>query len=153
MAVAGGLIPSGSHGDVIRGNHLQTGGKLNTFKQGGHEQALVVGANQPSPDGWAVIVLGFGDDQSEMGPLIVSWRDWSISVPRNIRVAVPPGHFNNLLNSTETKYFQPHEGAQLVGYDVHRYPMQILQWPKGHGRRMNEVQEEQKAVYDKIEVE
>lgn len=153
MAVAGGLISSGTHGDVIRGDHVQTGGRLNTFKRAGSEPALVLSRGQAPPEGWAVIVLGFGDDQSEMGPLTVSFRDWTISIPRNVRVAVPRGHFSNLLGSTETRYFQPHDGAQLVGYDVHRYPMQILQWPAGFGRRVNEEQEKSKVRYDKIEVE
>ena len=104
--------------------------------------------------GWAVIVLGFGDDPNvDSGPLDVTAGTWTIVIPRNITVAIPPAHFENLLQSTETRYIQPALGQQLIGYKAHRYNIQVVKWPESANQAVNEYIEETKAVHEKIEVD
>ena len=156
--LAGGFIPTGEHGDYVQGEYNPGTRKVHQYKQLGKDNAIQLKKGEKEPPGWAIIVLGFGDDpSSDNGPLTVTWNDWAMSIPRNVRVAIPPGHFGNLLNTSEKRYHQPHTGTQLVGYWAHRYNIQVLKWPEklvnANGiARANEVMEETKGVYEKIEV-
>lgn len=156
--LAGGMIPAGEYGDYTPGTYNPGTGKIHQYKQMGKDNAIILKKGDKEPPGWAVIILGFGDDPStDNGPLTVTWADWAMLIPRNIPVAIPPGHFGNLLNSTETRYVQPSVGQQLRSYKAHRYNIQIMKWPDGYGETetknaVEEVHEELKANYEKIEV-
>ena len=152
--LAGGFIPAGEHGNYVRGQFNPKTGKIHQYEQMGKDNALIMKRGEKEPKGWAVIILGFGDDPSvDNGPLTVTWNTWSIIIPRNVVCAIPPGHFGNLLNSTETKYIQPAVGQQLVGYKAHRYNIQVMKWPESAENGINEGFEEARANYEKIEVE
>ena len=152
--LAGGFIPAGETGDYVRGQFNPGTGKIDQYTQMGKDNAIILKQGEKEPPGWAVIILGFGDDPNvDNGPLTVTNNTWSIIIPRNLPVAIPPGHFSNLLNSTETRYIQPAIGQQLVGYKAHRYNIQILKWPEDINNQVNEYLEETKAVHEKIEVD
>ena len=151
--LAGGFIPAGEQGNYVRGQYNPGTGKIDQYEQMGKDNAIVLKQNEVEPKGWAVIVLGFGDDPStDNGPLTVTAGTWSMIIPRNLKCAIPPAHFENLLQSTETRYIQPAVGQQLVGYKAHRYNIQIIKWPESSQSDVNEYFEETKAVHEKIEV-
>ncbi len=152
--LAGGFIPAGEQGNYVRGQFNPGTGRLDPFKTMGKDSALVIKRGEKEPPGWAVIVLGFGDDPNvDSGPLDVTAGTWTIVIPRNITVAIPPAHFENLLQSTETRYIQPALGQQLIGYKAHRYNIQVVKWPESANQAVNEYIEETKAVHEKIEVD
>ena len=133
MAIAGGMLAPGEHGHNLN-NPVYDSGRNQTISM--HQQfaddfAKEVGKDLEVPPGWGVIVIGFGDDPSQMGPVTVTHNDWVLRFPRNSRRAIPSGHFDVLMNAVERRYIQPQEGAALQGYDANRYNVQVLKWPDG----------------------
>jgi len=129
--LAGGLLPTGEYGHQINSPMYDSGLRQNvsvhkTFQK---DMAIEVGKDLKTPEGWGCIVIGFGDDPSQMGPVTVTHNDWVLRFPRNSRRAIPPGHFSVLMDAVETKYHQAQEGSPLIGYDVCRYNVQVLKSP------------------------
>ena len=140
MAIAGGMLAPGEHGHNLN-NPVYDSGRNQTISM--HQQfaddfAKEVGKDLEVPPGWGVIVIGFGDDPSQMGPVTVTHNDWVLRYPRNSRRAIPPGHFDVLMNAVERRYIQPHEGAPLQGYDANRYNVQVLKWPDNSDQSQRE---------------
>ena len=108
--------------------------------------ALEVDKDLKTPEGWGVVVIGYGDDPSQMGPVTVTWNDWVLRFPRNSRRAIPPGHFSVLMDAVETKYHQAQEGAPLVGYNVNRYNVQVLKTPESSPIDKDKVNEKVERV-------
>jgi hypothetical protein len=108
--------------------------------------ALEVDKDLKTPEGWGVVVIGYGDDPSQMGPVTVTWNDWVLRFPRNSRRAIPPGHFSVLMDAVETKYHQAQEGAPLVGYNVNRYNVQVLKTPESSPIDKDKVNEQVERV-------
>jgi hypothetical protein len=131
MSLAGGLIPTGEYGHTLN-NPMYDSGRNKTIsvhQTFNKDIAIEVGKDLKVPEGWGCVVIGFGDDPSQMGPVTVTHNDWVLRFPRNSRRAIPPGHFDILMNCIETKYIQPSEGSPLQGYDVNRYNVQVLKYP------------------------
>ncbi|MBO54070.1 MAG: hypothetical protein CL886_00245 [Dehalococcoidia bacterium] len=146
--IAGGLLPTGEYGHTLNNPMYDSGRKKNisvhkTFQE---DMALEVGKDLKTPEGWGVVVIGYGDDPSQMGPVTVSWNDWVLRFPRNSRRAIPPGHFNVLMDAVETKYHQAQEGAPLVGYEVNRYNVQVLKVPDSSPIDKDKVNEKVERV-------
>ena len=129
--IGGGLIPAGQQGDVINNPLRDQAGNITSHNQMlNKDMAPQVGKDKKTPPGWGVIVIGFGEEASERGLVTVTHEDWVMRFPRNVRCAIPRGHLENLLLTVETRYMQPHEGAQMVAYSASRYNFQILKWPE-----------------------
>ena len=128
--IGGGLIPAGTQGDIIN-NPMQDGsGKIVSHNQMLNKDiAPSVGKDLKAPPGWGVVIIGFGEEASERGLVTITHEDWVLRFPRNTRCAIPRGHLENLLNTMETRYMQPHDGAQMVAYQASRYNFQVLKWP------------------------
>ena len=146
--IAGGLLPTGEYGHTRNNPMYDSGRKKNisvhkTFQE---DMALEVGKDLKTPEGWGVVVIGYGDDPSQMGPVTVSWNDWVLRFPRNSRRAIPPGHFNVLMDAVETKYHQAQEGAPLIGYEVNRYNVQVLKVPDSSPIDKDKVNEKVERV-------
>tara|TARA_R100000808_G_C2147991_1_gene156034 strand:- start:2683 stop:3144 length:462 start_codon:yes stop_codon:yes gene_type:complete len=146
--IAGGLLPTGEYGHTLNNPMYDSGRKKNisvhkTFQE---DMALEVGKDLKTPEGWGVVVIGYGDDPSQMGPVTVSWNDWVLRFPRNSRRAIPPGHFNVLMDAVETKYHQAQEGAPLIGYEVNRYNVQVLKVPDSSPIDKDKVNEKVERV-------
>ena len=129
--LAGGLLPVGEYGHDLNNPMYDSGRRKNvsvhkTFQK---DMAMEVGKDLKTPEGWGVVVIGYGDDPSQMGPVTVTYNDWVMRFPRNSRRAIPPGHFSVLMDAIETKYHQAQEGSPLIGYDVCRYNVQVLKTP------------------------
>ena len=129
--IAGGLLPTGEYGHTLNNPMYDSGRKKNisVHKTFAEDIALEVDKDLKTPEGWGVVVIGYGDDPSQMGPVTVTHNDWVMRFPRNSRRAIPPGHFSVLMDAVETKYHQAQEGAPLVGYEVCRYNVQVLKVP------------------------
>lgn len=129
--LAGGLLPTGEYGHTLNNPMYDSGRKkrVSVHKTFQDDMAKEVGKDLKTPEGWGVVVIGYGDDPSQMGPVTVTHNDWVMRFPRNSRRAIPPGHFAVLMDAVETKYHQAQEGAPLVGYEVCRYNVQVLKVP------------------------
>ena len=82
------------------------------------------------PEGYAVIVLGYGAQAAYMYPQSVTLNGDTIWVPRATRRAIPLGHLNVLLDAKETRVIQPKPGVPGVEYEANRFDVQILKLPK-----------------------
>ena len=146
--LAGGLLPTGEYGHTLNSPMYDSGRRKNisvhqTFQK---DMALEVGKDLKTPPGWGVVVIGYGDDPSQMGPVTVTWNDWVLRFPRNSRRAIPPGHFDILMNCVERRYIQPSEGAPLTGYDANRYNVQVLKFPKESTLNQEQIQSDMEEV-------
>ena len=146
--IAGGLLPTGEYGHTLNNPMYDSGRKkrVSVHKTFAEDVALEVDKDLKTPEGWGVVVIGYGDDPSQMGPVTVSWNDWVLRFPRNSRRAIPPGHFNVLMDAVETKYHQAQEGAPLVGYNVNRYNVQVLKTPESSPIDKDKVNEQVERV-------
>jgi hypothetical protein len=81
-----------------------------------------------------------------MGPVTVTHGDWVLRFPRNSRRAIPPGHFDILMNCVERRYIQPSEGAALTGYDANRYNVQVLKFPEKSTLNQEQIQADMQEV-------
>ena len=146
--IAGGLLPTGEYGHTLNNPMYDSGRKKNisVHKTFAEDIALEVDKDLKTPEGWGVVVIGYGDDPSQMGPVTVSWNDWVLRFPWNSRRAIPPGHFNVLMDAVETKYHQAQEGAPLIGYEVNRYNVQVLKVPDSSPIDKDKVNEKVERV-------
>ena len=152
--VAGGMIQTGDYGDQLRNpSHNPTTGKTNQiYTHEFHNMAPIVDKTTAPPEGWGVVIIGYGDDESEHGDVPITCNGWMIIVPRQSRRALPRGHINVLMQSVETKFIQPHEGAPLKAYPHYRYPFQILKMPEGrHGGHA--FNDSQMSAIEKAEID
>jgi hypothetical protein len=148
MAVAGGMIPTGEYGTTLN-NPMYDSGRQKTVsvhQTFGQDLAAEVGKDLVVPEGWGCVVIGFGDDPSQMGPVTVTHNDWVLRFPRNSRRAIPAGHFDILMNCVERRYIQSSEGAALTGYDANRYNVQVLKWPEGSSIDREHVEADMEEV-------
>ena len=146
--IAGGLLPTGEYGHTLNNPMYDSGRKKNisVHKTFAEDIALEVDKDLKTPEGWGVVVIGYGDDPSQMGPVTVTWNDWVLRFPRNSRRAIQPGHFNLIMDDVETKYHQAQEGAPLVGYNVNRYNVQVLKTPESSPIDKDKVNEKVERV-------
>ena len=146
--LAGGLLPTGEYGHTLNNPMYDSGRrkKVSVHKTFQDDMAKEVGKDLKTPEGWGVVVIGYGDDPSQMGPVTVTHNDWVMRFPRNSRRAIPPGHFSVLMDAVETKYHQAQEGAPLVGYNVNRYNVQVLKTPESSPIDKDKVNEQVERV-------
>ena len=146
--IAGGLLPTGEYGHTLNNPMYDSGRKkrVSVHKTFAEDVALEVDKDLKTPEGWGVVVIGYGDDPSQMGPVTVTWNDWVLRFPRNSRRAIPPGHFSVLMDAVETKYHQAQEGAPLGGYNVNRYNVQVLKTPESSPIDKDKVNEQVERV-------
>ena len=72
----------------------------------GEELAMEVGKDLKAPEGYAVIMLGYGDQAGYMYPHPVSAGGRTIWIPRGTRRAIPISHLNVLLDAKQKKIIQ-----------------------------------------------
>lgn len=90
------------------------------------------------PEGHAVIILGYGQQEGNMYPQPVSCGGHLIWVPRGSMRAVPVSHLNVLMEAVETRLIQPRLGVPAVEYEANRFDLQILKMPKGASKDLQE---------------
>lgn len=84
-----------------------------------------------TPEGFAVIVLDYGDQAAYMYPHPVSVGGNTLWIPRASRRAIPMNYLEALLNAKEKALFQAKPGVQGVEYEKNRFNVQILRMPEG----------------------
>ena len=90
------------------------------------------------PEGHAVIILGYGQQEGNMYPQPVRCGGHLIWVPRGSMRAVPVSHLNVLMEAVETRLIQPRLGVPAVEYEANRFDLQILKMPKGASKDLQE---------------
>ena len=100
----------------------------------GEQLALEVGKDLKCPEGYAVIILNYGDQPGLMYPQSVSAGNETWWIPRASRRAIPLTHLKVLLDSKEKKLLQPKPEAPGVEYETNRFDVQILKLPEGQAK-------------------
>ena len=107
------------------------------------------------PEGYAVIVLDYGDQSAYMYPHPVAVGGQTLWIPRASRRAIPMNYLETLLNAKEKALFQTKPGVQGVEYEKNRFNVQILKLPEGKAsdfkKRNDSIRE--KAQRQQIEVQ
>tara|TARA_Y100000310_G_scaffold70057_1_gene65590 strand:+ start:738 stop:1208 length:471 start_codon:yes stop_codon:yes gene_type:complete len=106
------------------------------------------------PEGMAVIILHYGDQDGDMTPQPVTCVEDTVYVPRNSKRAISMGHLDVLLGCVENKSFQPRVGAQMVSFEKNRFNLQILKLPKSVSKDLKENLEQThvKAERQRVEI-
>ena len=90
------------------------------------------------PEGYAVIVLGYGDQAAYMYPQSVTVNGDTIWIPRATRRAIPVAYLDVLLDAKEKRIIQPKPGAPGVEYEANRFDVQILKLPEGRAKGLKD---------------
>ena len=83
------------------------------------------------PEGYAVVVLDYGDQSAYMYPHPVAVGGETLWIPRASRRAIPMSYLEVLLNAKEKALFQAKTGVAGVEYEKNRFNVQILRMPEG----------------------
>ena len=100
----------------------------------GEKLAMEVGKDLKAPEGYAVIMLGYGDQPGYMYPHPVSAGGETIWVPRGTRRAIPVTHLNVLLDAKQKKLIQPRPGVPGVEVEQNRFDVQVLKLPEANAK-------------------
>ena len=101
----------------------------------GDEIALEVDKDLKNvPEGYAVIVLEYGDQPGFMYPQPVAVGGKTIYIPRASRRAIPINYLDALLECKGKKLFQSKPGTPGVEYEANRFNVQILKLPTGRAK-------------------
>ena len=100
------------------------------------------------PEGYAVVVLDYGDQPAYMYPQPVAVGGETIWIPRASRRAIPMPYLECLLGCKETELFQAKPGVTGVEYEKNRFNVQILKLPEG---KAQEIKSKNQSIRDKAE--
>ena len=105
------------------------------------------------PEGMAVVMHHYGDQDGEMTPQPVTCVEDTVYIPRNSKRAISKGHLDFLLGCVENKAFQPRVGAQMVSFEKNRFNLQILKLPKAVSQDLKTNLEQTHVQAEKQRVE
>ena len=107
-----------------------------------------------SPEGMAVVILHYGEQEGDMTPQPVTCVEDTVYIPRNSKRAITMGHLDVLLGCVENKSFQPRVGAQMVTFEKNRFNLQIMRLPKSVSKDLKVALDtaHDKAERQKIEI-
>ena len=100
------------------------------------------------PEGYAVVVLDYGDQAGYMYPQPVAVGGETLWVPRASRRAIPMNYLDALLESKTKELFQAKPGAPGVEYEKNRFNVQILKLPEG---RSGDFKKRNQSIREKAE--
>ena len=131
MSIAGGLVsPTG----LLKGNlsdaYVPAGEGKWVVLTGGSKMATEWEKGDEVPEGFAVINVEHGRDMTEMGPVPVTYGEWTLLIPRGSNRIVPLSHVNVLSDCVTTEYFQRDMSSQLTARHNRRFPFNVVRWPK-----------------------
>ena len=106
-----------------------------------------------APEGMAVIMLHYGDQEGEMTPQPVTCVEDTVYIPRNSKRAISMGHLDVLLGCVENKSFQPRVGAQRVSFEKNRFNLQIMKLPKAVSHDLKHSLESTRETAERQRVE
>ena len=100
------------------------------------------------PEGYAVVVLGYGDQTAYMYPDLVAVGNRKIWIPRQSRRAIPINHLGVLLDAKIKKTIQPKPGVPAVEYEANRFDLNILKRPES---KEAEIKEKMLSIRERAE--
>ena len=100
------------------------------------------------PEGYAVVVLGYGDQTAYMYPQLVAVGNRKIWIPRQSRRAIPINHLGVLLDAKIKKTIQPKPGVPAVEYEANRFDLNILKLPES---KEAEIKEKMLSIRERAE--
>ena len=107
MSIAGGLLPTENLPKQVRdSNYIPAGEGKFVLLPNGMKMAAEWKKGDSVPEGYAVINVEYGKDNTEMGPVPVTHGDWTIVIPRGSDRIIPLQHMNILNDAITTDYFQ-----------------------------------------------
>ncbi len=131
MSIAGGLLPSENLPKQTRdSNYAPAGEGRFVVLPNGMKMAAEWGKGDTVPEGYAVINIEYGKDNTEMGPVPVTAGDWTIVIPRGSDRIVPLQHMNILNDAISTDYFQKDLSQGLTARSNRRFNFSVKKWPK-----------------------
>ena len=131
MSVAGGLVASENlPKQNLSGAYVPAGEGRWVVLSGGAKMAMEYKKGDPVPEGHAIINIDYGNDMSEMGPVPVTYGEYTLMIPRGSDRIVPLSHVNVLSDCVITEYFQRDMSSQLTGKSSRRFPFTVKKWPK-----------------------
>ncbi len=131
MSVAGGLLPSeGLPSQKRHDGYAPAGEGKFVVLPNGMKMAAEYKKGDTVPEGFAVINIDYGADNTEMGPVPVTHGDWTIVIPRGSNRLVPLQHMNILNDAVSTDYFQRDLSQGLTSRSSRRFNFQVIKYPK-----------------------
>ena len=100
------------------------------------------------PEGYAVVVLGYGDQTAYMYPQFVGCNGRNLWIPRQSRRAIPINHLGVLLDAKIKKTIQPKPGVPAVEYEANRFDLNILKLPES---KEAEIKEKMLSIRERAE--
>ncbi len=131
MSIAGGLLPNeGLPKQKRHDSYAPAGEGKFVILPNGMKMAAEYTKGDTVPEGFAVINIDYGNDNTEMGPVPVTHGDWTIVIPRGSPRIVPLQHMNILNDAVSTDYFQRDLSQGLTARSSRRFNFQVIKWPK-----------------------
>ena len=152
MSVAGGLLPSDQLPSQKRhSSYVPAGEGKFVIMPNGMKMAAEWKRGNEVPEGYAVINIEFGRDNTDMGPVPVTHGDWNIVIPRVTDRIVPIQHMNILNDAVTTDYFQRDLSHGLSSRSNRRFNFTVKKWPKTGGKAGSEFDKDAQITKDDIE--
>ena len=133
MAVAGGMLKKKAHKPELSKTFVKTGDGIYQAQKSGVSMAQIVEPTHKPQDGWAVIELETGFDQSDLTAVPVTVDAETFMVARGKPVLLPIQHVNALSDCVITKYTQVNLMQPMEPRHKRMYPFRVIAWPKNHG--------------------
>ena len=131
MSIAGGLLPTESLPNQKRNtNYAPAGEGRFVLLPNGMKMAAEWEKGNEVPEGYAVVNIEYGKDNTEMGPVPVTHGDWALVIPRGSDRIVPLQHMNILNDAITTDYFQKDLSQGLTPRSNRRFTFTVKKWPK-----------------------
>tara|TARA_R110002020_G_scaffold110708_2_gene255756 strand:- start:9437 stop:9943 length:507 start_codon:yes stop_codon:yes gene_type:complete len=155
MSIAGGLVPSST--GIPKGNlsdaYVPAGEGKWVVLNGGAKMAAEWKKGDEVPAGFAVINVEHGRDMTDMGPVPVTYGEWTLVIPRGSNRIVPLSHVNVLSDCITTEYFQKDMSSQLTGRHSRRFPFTVVKWPKTGEKEAQSIDSKQDMTITKETLE
>ena len=133
MPTAGGLLGASEH-------IPPQGKKHDSYQKVGEGQFIILPngmkmakeytKNDPVPEGYCVIQIDHGINNTEMGPVPVTHGENTVVIPRGSDRIVPLNHVNILNDAVTTDYFQKDLMSGLSSRATRRFNFTVKKWPK-----------------------
>ena len=133
MPTAGGLLGKSehipSHGNKHE-SYQSVGEGQFVILPNGMKMAKEWDKDKPIPEGFCVINIDHGVDNTEMGPVPVTHGENTVVIPRGSDRIVSLNHVNVLNDAITTDYFQKDFMSGLTSRSSRRFNFTVKKWPK-----------------------
>ena len=140
MSIAGGLVSSENlPKQNLNSAYVPAGDGKWVVLTGGAKMAAEWKKGDEVPEGFAVVHIDYGSDMTEMGPVPLTYGEWTIMVPRGSDRVIPLSHLNVLSDCVITEYFQRDMSSQLTPKHNRRFPFTVKAWPKTGDKEAGDI--------------